>query len=177
MSQRDTYYLQTEVYNDKSQFEPFMESFSNGTESVLVIDGRTKAQLRANYSEFTYDQLSDQSKQIAWLISAADAVAMPILDHPGNYHFYYTWYTGFQTGTFYSSPGPYNVSNLGYPERLQNPNTGCEATDPPPNNGYDPRCRGWYQQAQGNKNQVILTAPYFGLFPDTNMYITLTSYN
>jgi hypothetical protein len=102
-----------------------MAPYSNGTDKVIVIDNSTKSQFRANYSAFSYSDLASSEQALAWLISAVDAVAMPILDHYYSFNFYYAWYTGFSNGNSYISPGTYNVSNLGFPERLENPNTGC----------------------------------------------------
>ena len=114
MAQRDFYYMQFEVYNDKAAFEQFMVDYKNNSgSSVLQIDGVDTSQLRADFSQQSYNSLTDLQKKIAWAISAVDAAAMPVMSHWLNFDYYYGWYTGFANGLFYLSPGVYEESELG----------------------------------------------------------------
>ena len=56
--------------------------------------------------------------------------------------------------------------------------TNCDATDPPPNETYDPRCRPWYAEGllPENANKAVLAEPYLGLYKET-MYVSITSQN
>ncbi len=104
---------------------------------------------------------------------------MPVLNQTLNFDYYSQWYTGFANGLTYTSPGIYNLTIFDDTTELFVDNEDCQASNPPPNLNYDPRCRDWYKLAieSDNRNEVVLTEPYLGLRPDNQLFLTLASYN
>jgi len=86
---------------------------------------------------------------VLWHSSAVDTVTMPVIkcSVPGLFEYYQTWYTGYGNGGFYGTPGLYEQTQFGHAEYLKVDNSECTATNPPPNENYDPRCRPWYNSA------------------------------
>jgi len=130
-----------------------------------------KSKISSNWNMTEYGDFSQTTKQSLWWASGASAVMTPMFESDFAFlNFYEVMYTGYQNGMWYSYPGYYNTTGTSGIEQYTDPNCTVEGML----QGYDPRCRYWYQEAlQNAPGYTILGEPYNSLDSST-FYITIS---
>ena len=119
----------------------------------------------------------DSVREGLYLYSALSYILQPnnkLVTHSGNV---LNTYTGFQNGLFYNSLRYFDTTtfNPSTDESMNKPpyklceDSFFEIKDPPPLNGWDARCRAWYQDGMKNKktDAVGLSRPFTDVFTGT----------
>ena len=102
---------------------------------------KQQSMIRFSNTTYGYEDLTESARETVWWTSGADALLFPLFESSDQ--FYQSFYTGYDNGLSYFSPGFYS-QNIFAPTIPSNSYDFCDDLVPDHFTGYDCRCRPWY---------------------------------